>query len=72
MKPIRSLICIPVILFSVAFSLPAADKPNILFIAIDDLRPELGCYGSKQAKTHHIDKLAAEGMRLMLGICFWG
>jgi iduronate 2-sulfatase len=69
MKPIRSLICIPVILFSVAFSLPAADKPNILFIAIDDLRPELGCYGSTQAKTPHIDKLAAEGMRFDRAYC---
>lgn len=37
-------------------------KPNILFIAVDDLRPELGCYGSTQAKTPHIDKLASEGM----------
>lgn len=29
----------------------AADKPNVLFIAIDDLRPELGCYGNKEVKT---------------------
>ncbi len=40
---------------------PAANKPNILFIAIDDLRPELGCYGKKYMVTPHIDKLAAEG-----------
>ncbi len=54
---------IAVILYSVAFPLSAAEKPNILFIAIDDLRPELGCYGSPQVKTPHIDKLAAEGLR---------
>jgi arylsulfatase A-like enzyme len=35
------------------------DKPNVLFIAIDDLRPELGCYGKKHMRTPHIDKLAA-------------
>lgn len=29
----------------------AQSKPNILFIAIDDFRPELGCYGSPQVKT---------------------
>lgn len=38
-------------------------RPNILFIAIDDLRPELGCYGSDIAITPHIDALAANGLR---------
>ncbi|MDX1284732.1 MAG: sulfatase [Draconibacterium sp.] len=37
-------------------------KPNILFIAIDDLRPELGCYGNTQIKSPNIDKLASEGL----------
>lgn len=36
-------------------------KPNILFIAVDDLRPELGCYGNKVIKTPNIDRLAASG-----------
>ena len=30
---------------------------NVLFIAVDDLRPELGCYGSTLAKTPCIDSL---------------
>ena len=36
-------------------------KRNVLFIAIDDLRPELGCYGTP-VKSPHIDRLAREGM----------
>jgi iduronate 2-sulfatase len=38
-------------------------RPHVLFIAIDDLRPELGCYGSPIAKSPNLDKLAVEGMR---------
>ena len=37
-------------------------KPNVLFICIDDLRPELGCYGSKEIKSPNIDKLGFSGI----------
>lgn len=36
------------------------ERPNVLLICIDDLRPELGCYGVKHAVTPNIDKLAAQ------------
>ena len=35
--------------------------PNILFIVVDDLRPELGCFGHPMIKSPNIDKLAAHG-----------
>lgn len=44
-------------------------KPNILFIAVDDLRPELGCYGSTIAKTPNIDRLANQGLLFNRAYC---
>ena len=39
----------------------ASSSPNILFIAVDDLRPELGIYGNRVVKSPNIDQLAREG-----------
>lgn len=38
---------------------------NVLFIAIDDLRPELGAYGVSYVDTPHIDRLASEGVTFL-------
>ena len=37
-------------------------KYNVLFLFIDDLRPELGCYGSREVRSPHIDKFASAAM----------
>jgi len=44
-------------------------KPNILFIIVDDLRPELGCYGKKVIKTPNIDRLAQQGVVFTRAYC---
>lgn len=44
-------------------------KPNILFIAVDDLRPELGCYGSNIAVTPNMDALAQKGLLFNRAYC---
>jgi iduronate 2-sulfatase len=42
----------------------AGDAPyNVLFIAVDDLRPELNCYGATQIHSPNFDRLAANGVR---------
>ncbi len=45
-------------LFGISNIWSQRSKPNILFIAIDDLRPELGCYGNDIIKSPYIDQLA--------------
>ena len=45
------------------------DRPNVLFIAVDDLRPELGCYGSPIAVTPNLDRLAADGLLFHRAYC---
>ena len=37
-------------------------KPNVLFIIVDDLRPELGCYGNPDIISPNIDKIASKGL----------
>lgn len=46
-----------------------AQKPNILFIVIDDLRPELGAYGSEVAITPNMDTLASNGLLFNKAYC---
>ena len=48
---------------------PAVPNPNILFIAVDDLRPSIGCYGDKVAVTPNIDRLARRGVRFGQAHC---
>ena len=44
-------------------------KTNVLFIAVDDLRPQLGCYGHKYIKSPNIDRLASGGLTFDAAYC---
>ena len=48
---------------TVASTAPAGDRPNILWIVVDDMSADFGCYGSTAVPTPHVDRLAAEGTR---------
>ncbi len=65
--------CFWLICFSLLFSITANSqqkkKPNILFIAVDDLRTELGTYGSTIVKSPNIDALAKAGIQFNRAYC---
>jgi iduronate 2-sulfatase len=48
---------------------PIDDRPNVLFISIDDLRPALGVYDDPIAITPNIDHLASEGITFRQAFC---
>ena len=71
-NPIRvvlaSVVCLPVLQPGDQV-VSAADRPNVLLILVDDLKPALGCYGDAIAKTPHIDALATRAMRFEWAYC---
>ena len=65
MKSLIGIFCV----VAFACTSQAADKPNVLFIAVDDLRPELGCYGSPIAVSPNLDALASDGLLFNRAYC---
>ena len=63
LKPIHAAI------FLATASISLAAKPNVLLICVDDLKPSLGCYGDKFAKTPNIDALASRSTLFERAYC---
>lgn len=64
---------LPLLDIELAATVPSAEqrKPrmNVLFIAVDDLRPQLGCYGDPMIKSPCIDRLARNGLVFNRAYC---
>lgn len=45
------------------------NRMNVLFILVDDMRPEMGCYGVEEVKTPNLDKLAESGVMFRNAYC---
>jgi iduronate 2-sulfatase len=54
-------LCVPVVV--------GGERTNVLFIAVDDLKPAIGCYGDPLAKTPNIDTLASRGTLFERAYC---
>lgn len=70
-RPISTVICtlallaVPYLFTACSSSAesPDQEKPNVLLIMVDDLKPAIGAYGDETAITPEMDKLASEGIR---------
>ena len=63
------LLSLVLVLLAAVTSGAAPARPNVLFISVDDLRPDLGCYGSHVAKTPNMDRIAARGTVFARAYC---
>ena len=64
--------CLSLLLFAVAIPASAAEpgkKLNVLFVAVDDMNCDLGCYGHPDVKSPNIDRLAKMGVRFEHAYC---
>src|SRR2546421_4213690 len=69
-SPMKNLLAVLILLITVAAPSSAAErKLNVLFIAVDDMNNDLGCYGHPQVKSPNIDRLAKLGVRFDKAYC---
>ncbi|MGI9472636.1 MAG: sulfatase-like hydrolase/transferase, partial [Rubripirellula sp.] len=61
-----SLLAALVLCFSAA---QASERPNVLLILVDDLKPSFGAYGDDWVHSPNLDRLAARGMRFDAAYC---
>ena len=68
-SPARLLAWALLIALTAGQTLADSSRPNVLFIAVDDLRPQLACYGKSFMQTPHFDQLARRGVVFERAFC---
>ena len=64
-----SFLVVLILVSTLAGGADSTERLNVLFLAVDDMRVELGCYGESPALTPNIDKLAARGVLFNRAYC---
>ena len=65
----RFLLCALALFSGVAANAADLQRPNVLLVCVDDLKPLLGCYGDPRIKSPAIDRLAARGRLFERAFC---
>lgn len=65
----RRSILLSAALLAMVVGAQAAERPNVLLICVDDLKPMLGCYGDATVKSPNIDALAGRGLQFNNAYC---
>jgi N-sulfoglucosamine sulfohydrolase len=60
---LTALLLAPLAALHAADATKPAPKPNILWLVAEDMGVELGCYGTPEVRTPHLDRLASDGVR---------
>ena len=64
----KNVLCLVGLCFTL-FGNAQKQQKNVLFLAVDDLKTELGCYGSQIVQSPNIDRLAADGILFTRAYC---
>jgi arylsulfatase A-like enzyme len=59
----RFLVTLAGLLSAGQFTLAETKRPNIIWVIVDDMSANFGCYGEKLIATPHVDRLAKDGTR---------
>lgn len=65
----KSILKIAFLLIATVSQAISAEKPNVLLICVDDLKPNIGIYGDPLAKTPNIDRLASSSLLFAQAYC---